>query len=147
MWSIEMKRALLEHHRASWDLTRFHPSERVRSLQLYGTDPGHLSEAVRHRFQVNGLVANDSSVRFFVSPGLRVTGIETGLVFERSRWKNFSCTCATAEDEAAPRRGEFPAPRAVFSTSKKDSKHKGLRRRPAPAEEASRSLMLRVQCG
>jgi nifR3 family TIM-barrel protein len=40
-------RALLEGHRASWELTRFHPSERVRSLQLYGTDPTHLAEAVR----------------------------------------------------------------------------------------------------
>jgi nifR3 family TIM-barrel protein len=28
-------------------LTRFHPDEAVRSLQLYGTDPVHLGEAVR----------------------------------------------------------------------------------------------------
>lgn len=40
-------RALVEHHPTTWSLTRFHPSERVRSLQLYGTDPGHLAEAVR----------------------------------------------------------------------------------------------------
>lgn len=40
-------RALLEGHAASWELTRFHPSERVRSLQLYGTDPLTLGEAVR----------------------------------------------------------------------------------------------------
>ncbi len=40
-------RALLEGHRASWDLTRFHPDEPVRSLQLYGTDPHHLGEAIR----------------------------------------------------------------------------------------------------
>lgn len=46
-------RALLEGHQASWDLTRFHPAERVRSLQLYGTDPLTLGEAVRR------LVAED----------------------------------------------------------------------------------------
>lgn len=46
-------RALLEGHRASWELTRFHPAERVRSLQLYGTDPLTLGEAVRR------LVAED----------------------------------------------------------------------------------------
>ncbi len=40
-------RALLEGHRTSWELTRFHPAERVRSLQLYGTDPVTLGEAVR----------------------------------------------------------------------------------------------------
>ena len=40
-------RALLEGHAASWQLTRFHPEEPVRSLQLYGTDPEHLGEAVR----------------------------------------------------------------------------------------------------
>ncbi len=40
-------RALLEGHAASWDLTRFHPAEKVRSLQLYGTDPVTLGEAVR----------------------------------------------------------------------------------------------------
>jgi nifR3 family TIM-barrel protein len=40
-------RALLEGHAASWDLARFHPAERVRSLQLYGTDPLTLGEAVR----------------------------------------------------------------------------------------------------
>jgi nifR3 family TIM-barrel protein len=40
-------RALLEGHAASWELTRFHPTEKVRSLQLYGTDPLTLGEAVR----------------------------------------------------------------------------------------------------
>ena len=40
-------RALLEGHTSSWELARFHPSERVRSLQLYGTDPLTLGEAVR----------------------------------------------------------------------------------------------------
>lgn len=39
-------RALLEGHPTSWELTRFHPDEPVRSLQLYGTDPHHLGEAV-----------------------------------------------------------------------------------------------------
>lgn len=46
-------RALLEGHAASWELARFHPAERVRSLQLYGTDPLTLGEAVRR------LVAED----------------------------------------------------------------------------------------
>lgn len=40
-------RALLEGHEASWELTRFHPAEKVRSLQLYSTDPVTLGEAVR----------------------------------------------------------------------------------------------------
>lgn len=40
-------RGLVERHRTSWALTRFHPSESVRSLQLYGTDPVDLSDAVR----------------------------------------------------------------------------------------------------
>jgi nifR3 family TIM-barrel protein len=40
-------RALLEGHATSWELARFHPEERIRSLQLYGTDPLTLGEAVR----------------------------------------------------------------------------------------------------
>jgi len=40
-------RALVEGHQASWELTRFHESEKVRSLQLYSTDPGYTAEAVR----------------------------------------------------------------------------------------------------
>lgn len=40
-------RALVEGHSASWAMTRFHPAERVRSLQLYGTDPLYVAEAVR----------------------------------------------------------------------------------------------------
>jgi nifR3 family TIM-barrel protein len=40
-------RALVERHPTSWALTRFHPSEPIRSLQLYGTDPAYLAEAVR----------------------------------------------------------------------------------------------------
>ena len=48
-------RALLEGHRASWALARFHPSEKVRSLQLYSTDPVTLGGAVR-RLVSEGLV-------------------------------------------------------------------------------------------
>lgn len=48
-------RALVEGHLTSWDLARFHPSEKVRSLQLYGTDPRYLGEAVR-RLVGDGLV-------------------------------------------------------------------------------------------
>ncbi|MGB6058329.1 MAG: tRNA dihydrouridine synthase DusB [Microthrixaceae bacterium] len=40
-------RALLEGHASSWELTRCHPAAKVRSLQLYGTDPVTLGEAVR----------------------------------------------------------------------------------------------------
>lgn len=40
-------RALVEGHAASWRMTGFHPDERVRSLQLYGTDPRYVAEAVR----------------------------------------------------------------------------------------------------
>lgn len=40
-------RALMEGHRSSWELARFHPAEAVRSLQLYGTDPLWLGDAVR----------------------------------------------------------------------------------------------------
>ena len=48
-------RALLEGHRASWELARFHPAEKIRSLQLYSTDPVTLGEAVR-RLVGQGLV-------------------------------------------------------------------------------------------
>ncbi|MEO2104384.1 MAG: tRNA-dihydrouridine synthase family protein, partial [Actinomycetota bacterium] len=40
-------RALVEGHEKSWDLARFHPAEKIRSLQLYGTDPHYVAEAVR----------------------------------------------------------------------------------------------------
>jgi nifR3 family TIM-barrel protein len=39
-------RGLVEGHRGSWEMTRFHPDEAVRSLQLYGTDPAVVTEAV-----------------------------------------------------------------------------------------------------
>ncbi|MFV0318339.1 MAG: tRNA dihydrouridine synthase DusB [Microthrixaceae bacterium] len=48
-------RALVEGHRTSWELARFHPGERVRSLQLYGTEPRYVSEAVS-RLVGGGLV-------------------------------------------------------------------------------------------
>jgi nifR3 family TIM-barrel protein len=48
-------RGLLEGHPGSWDLTRFHPDEPVRSQQLYGTEPHSLGEAVR-RLVGEGLV-------------------------------------------------------------------------------------------
>lgn len=48
-------RALVDGHAASWELARFHPSETVRSLQLYGTDPHYTAEAVR-RLVGQGLV-------------------------------------------------------------------------------------------
>ncbi len=40
-------RALVEGHRASWELARFHPAERTRSLQLYATDAHYAAEATR----------------------------------------------------------------------------------------------------
>jgi nifR3 family TIM-barrel protein len=40
-------RALVEGHAASWELARFHPAEKVRSLQLYATDEHYTGEAVR----------------------------------------------------------------------------------------------------
>ena len=48
-------RAYLDGHYHTLDLARFHPAERVRSLQLYGTDPKTLGEAVR-RLVGEGLV-------------------------------------------------------------------------------------------
>jgi nifR3 family TIM-barrel protein len=48
-------RALVEGHRVSWDMARFHPAEKVRSLQLYGTDAHHVGLAVR-RLVGEGLV-------------------------------------------------------------------------------------------
>lgn len=39
-------RGLVDGHPGSWEMTRFHPEETVRSLQLYGTDPTVVTEAV-----------------------------------------------------------------------------------------------------
>ena len=63
-------RALLEGHAASWELARFHPAERVRSLQLYGTDPLTLGEAVR-RLVAEGRV--DHIDMNFGCPAAKVT--------------------------------------------------------------------------
>ncbi len=63
-------RALVERHPTSWALTRFHPSESVRSLQLYGTDPVYLSEAVRE-LVAEGLV--DHLDLNFGCPAAKVT--------------------------------------------------------------------------
>jgi nifR3 family TIM-barrel protein len=40
-------RGLVEGNAKSWEMTRHHPAERHRSLQLYGSDPRVLGEAVR----------------------------------------------------------------------------------------------------
>jgi len=41
-------RGLVEGGEKSWQLARFAPDETPRSLQLYGTDPGVVAEAVAH---------------------------------------------------------------------------------------------------
>jgi nifR3 family TIM-barrel protein len=48
-------RGLVEGHRGSWEMTRFHPEESVRSLQLYATDPVVARSAVE-RLVGEGLV-------------------------------------------------------------------------------------------
>jgi nifR3 family TIM-barrel protein len=75
-------RALVERHPASWALTRFHPAEQVRSLQLYGTDPTYLSEAVR-QLVGGGLV--DHIDMNFGCPAAKVTrnGGGAALPFKR----------------------------------------------------------------
>jgi nifR3 family TIM-barrel protein len=40
-------RGLVEGNAKSWEMTRHHPDEKVRSLQLYGSDPVVMGEAVR----------------------------------------------------------------------------------------------------
>jgi nifR3 family TIM-barrel protein len=40
-------RGLVENNARSWEMTRHHPLERWRSLQLYGSDPNAMGEAVR----------------------------------------------------------------------------------------------------
>ena len=40
-------RGLVEQNAKSWQMTRHHPGEAVRSLQLYGSDPVAMGEAVR----------------------------------------------------------------------------------------------------
>ena len=63
-------RALVENHPPSWELSRFHPSERIRSIQLYGTDPVTLAEAIR-RLVGDGLV--DHIDMNFGCPAAKVT--------------------------------------------------------------------------
>lgn len=63
-------RALLEGHASSWELTRFHPSEKLRSLQLYGTDPLTLGEAVRRLLSENRVDHIDMN---FGCPAAKVT--------------------------------------------------------------------------
>lgn len=48
-------RGLVEGHRGSWEMTRFHPDESTRSLQLYATDAAVVDEAVS-RLVGEGLV-------------------------------------------------------------------------------------------
>jgi nifR3 family TIM-barrel protein len=74
-------RALLEGHASSWELARFHPSEKIRSLQLYGTDPLTLAEAVRR------LVAEDRVDHIdmnFGCPAAKVTRNGGGAALIRS---------------------------------------------------------------
>src|SRR3712207_5041673 len=40
-------RGLVEGNAKSYEMTRHHPAEAVRSLQLYGSDPAAMGEAVR----------------------------------------------------------------------------------------------------
>ena len=63
-------RALVENHPPSWELSRFHPSERIRSIQLYGTDPVTLAEAIG-RLVGDGLV--DHIDMNFGCPAAKVT--------------------------------------------------------------------------
>lgn len=63
-------RGLVEGHPGSWSMTRFHPDEPVRSLQLYGTDAPHVGEAVR-RLVGEGLV--DHIDLNFGCPAAKVT--------------------------------------------------------------------------
>lgn len=90
-------RALLEGHRTSWELTRFHPDEAVRSLQLYGTDPVTLGEAVRR------LVAEDRVDHIdmnFGCPAAKVTrnGGGAALPFKRNLLRSVIQAAVKAAD-------------------------------------------------
>lgn len=96
-------RALVEDHATSWALTRFHPSEAVRSLQLYGTDPGHLSEAVR-RLVAEGHV--DHLDLNFGCPAAKVTrnGGGAALAYKRRLLRRvIAAVVATADGESGGR--------------------------------------------
>ena len=90
-------RALVENHPTSWALTRFHPRESVRSLQLYGTDPGYLSEAVR-RLVGDGRV--DHLDLNFGCPAAKVTrnGGGAALAFKRRLLRRVVEAVVTAAD-------------------------------------------------
>jgi nifR3 family TIM-barrel protein len=90
-------RALLEGHAASWELARFHPAERVRSLQLYGTDPLTLGEAVRR------LVAEDRVDHIdmnFGCPAAKVTrnGGGAALPYKRNLLRSVIRAAVTAAE-------------------------------------------------
>ena len=90
-------RALLEGHATSWELARFHPAERVRSLQLYGTDPLTLGEAVRR------LVAEDRVDHIdmnFGCPAAKVTrnGGGAALPFKRHLLRDVIQSAVKAAD-------------------------------------------------
>lgn len=90
-------RALLEGHRASWELTRFHPAEKIRSLQLYSTDPVTLGEAVR-RLVGEGLV--DQIDLNFGCPAPKVTrnGGGAALPYKRRLLRSVIRAAVTASD-------------------------------------------------
>jgi nifR3 family TIM-barrel protein len=96
-------RALLEGHASSWELARFHPSEKIRSLQLYGTDPLTLAEAVRR------LVAEDRVDHIdmnFGCPAAKVTrnGGGAALPFKRRLLRDvIRSAVRAAEAESAGR--------------------------------------------
>jgi len=90
-------RALVEKHPTTWSLTRFHPSESVRSLQLYGTDPGYLAEAVR-RLVGEGRV--DHLDLNFGCPAAKVTrnGGGAALAYKRRLLRRVVASVVSAAD-------------------------------------------------
>jgi len=93
-------RAYLDGHYHTLDLARFHPAERVRSLQLYGTDPKTLGEAVR-RLVGEGLV--DHIDMNFGCPAPKVTrsGGGAALPYKRRLLAAIIGTAARAAREAS----------------------------------------------
>lgn len=93
-------RAFLQGHARTVDLTRLHPAERVRSLQLYGTDPKTLGEAVR-RLVGEGLV--DHIDMNFGCPAPKVTrnGGGAALPFKRRLLGAIIGTAARAARDAS----------------------------------------------
>lgn len=98
-------RALLEGHKVSWGLTRFHPDEQVRSLQLYGTDPISLGEAVRRLVSENLVDHIDLN---FGCPAPKVTrnGGGAAIPFKHKLLRNIiNAAVQAAESESA---GQVP---------------------------------------